>query len=61
MTSTPPMVGALQLLRRPWTRALRLWDQISIYLPILLMGALALGTYWLVRNSPVLSVPETAK
>lgn len=61
MTSTQPMVGALHLLRRPWARALRLWDQISIYLPILLMGALALGTYWLVRNSPVLSTPEMAK
>jgi len=35
---------------------LRLWDQVSIYLPIILMGLLALGTYWLVRNTP----PATA-
>ena len=35
---------------------LRLWDRLSIYLPIILMGVLALGTYWLVRNTP-LQVP----
>lgn len=28
------------------------WDRLSIYLPIALMGLLALGTYWLVENSP---------
>lgn len=28
------------------------WEQFSIYLPILLMGILALGTYWLVRSTP---------
>ncbi len=49
-----------QLLRQPWTRLLRLWDHISIYLPILMMGMLALGTYWLVRNSPVFNAPEAA-
>lgn len=31
----------------------RVWDRISIYLPIILMGVLALGTYWLVRNAPL--------
>ena len=30
----------------------RIWGMFSIYLPILLMGLLALGTYWLVRNAP---------
>ncbi len=30
----------------------RVWDWMSIYLPILLMGLLALGTWWLVRNAP---------
>lgn len=29
------------------------WDRLSIYLPIILMGVLALGTYWLVRSTPV--------
>ncbi len=28
------------------------WDQFSQYLPVLLMGLLALGTWWLVRNAP---------
>ena len=30
-----------------------LWDRLSIYLPVILMGVLALGTYWLVRSTPV--------
>ena len=34
------------------------WDQASIYLPIILMGLMALGTYWLARNTPVLSLRE---
>lgn len=28
------------------------WDQLSVYLPVLLMALLALGTWWLVRNAP---------
>lgn len=32
----------------------RVWDRITIYLPVLLMGVLALGSYWLVRNAPSL-------
>lgn len=31
----------------------RALDRVSIYLPILLMGLLALGTYWLARNAPL--------
>lgn len=59
-TASLPAKTLLQVLRRPWARALRLWDYVSIYLPVLLMGALALGTYWLVRNSPVFNGPEAA-
>lgn len=33
-----------------WLR--RAWDRAALYLPIVLMGLLALGTYWLVRSSP---------
>ena len=55
------MTPKLRILHKPWRRALRTWDQVSIYLPVVLMGALALGTYWLVRNSPVFSNPEAAK
>ncbi|MDE2604460.1 MAG: LPS export ABC transporter periplasmic protein LptC [Burkholderiales bacterium] len=34
---------------RGWRRA---WDRITIYLPVILMGILALGTYWLARTTP---------
>jgi lipopolysaccharide export system protein LptC len=30
----------------------RAWDRLTIYLPVLLMGVLALGTYWLARTTP---------
>ncbi len=33
-------------------RRLRPWDLLSAWLPLLLMGALALGTWWLVRHAP---------
>lgn len=29
-------------------------DRMTLYLPIILMGLLALGTYWLVRSTPLL-------
>jgi lipopolysaccharide export system protein LptC len=35
------------------------FDRVSIYLPIILTAALALGTYWLVRNAPKLLAPMT--
>ena len=35
----------------------RALDRLTIYLPIILMGLLALGTYWLARNTPVLQAP----
>jgi lipopolysaccharide export system protein LptC len=40
----------------------RTWDRITIYLPIILMGLLALGTYWLARTTPVFApnAPEAA-
>lgn len=34
-----------------WTR--RWFDLLSAYLPLLLMALLALGTWWLVKNTPV--------
>jgi lipopolysaccharide export system protein LptC len=37
------------------------WDRASIYLPIILMGVLALGTYWLVRSTPVFTPPEAPR
>ncbi len=35
------------------------WDRLAIYLPIMLMGLLALGTYWLVRSTPLLAPTTT--
>ena len=29
-----------------------LWDRLSIYLPIVLMGLFALATFWLIRSAP---------
>ncbi|MDR0224785.1 MAG: LPS export ABC transporter periplasmic protein LptC [Burkholderiaceae bacterium] len=42
-----------------WRRA---GDRLSLYLPVLLLGMLALGTWWLVRNAPqpLASGPEKA-
>ena len=40
-------------------RLRRVWDLASIYLPVILMGLLALATWWLVRNAPKpLAEPE---
>lgn len=36
----------------------RAWDRLSIYLPVLLMGLLALGSWWLVRNAPEPQAPQ---
>ena len=33
------------------------WEQVSLYLPVMLMGLLALGTWWLVRNAPMPQLP----
>jgi lipopolysaccharide export system protein LptC len=37
------------------------WESLSVYLPIILMGVLALGTYWLARNTPVLGPAEVQR
>ncbi len=37
-----------------------LLDRLTLYLPVLLMGVLAMATYWLVRSSPTASVPTPA-
>lgn len=45
----------------PWKLVRSTWERITIYLPIILMGLLALGTYWLARNAPGLSPVEVAR
>ena len=55
-------MSTASIARRPlFSRLPRAWDRVSIYLPLLLMGALALGTYWLVRNTPVFGNVETTR
>lgn len=44
-----------------WLFIRRLADQMAIYLPLLLMAALALGSYWLVRNAPVTPISAGEK
>ena len=47
--------------RRSRPRSLaRLLDRVSMYAPLLMMGVLALGTYWLVRNTPNAPTAHTA-
>ena len=51
---TPALRG--RAIAMPWR--VRVLDAMSTYLPLLLMGLLALGTWWLVKNTPV---PEVAR
>jgi lipopolysaccharide export system protein LptC len=46
----PPAVGNPTRMALPWHARLR--DGLSTYLPLLLMGLLALATWWLLKNSP---------
>ena len=43
-----------------WHGMLRQWDRLAIYMPLLTMGVLALGTYWLVRNTPTFTLQQPA-
>ena len=47
---TPGRRGGLALV-------LRLWDRLTIYLPLLVTGLLALVTYWLVSSAPPAPAP----
>ena len=46
-----PATGRDRALAMPWPA--RLLDTTSAYLPVLLMALLALGTWWLVKNTPL--------
>jgi len=48
------------LLRRAALGLRRGWEAVSIYLPVLLMGVLALATYWMVQRTPALIEPQAA-
>lgn len=45
-------VGARAGVMTTWSNIRRAWDRLALYLPIILMGIMAMGTYWLVRSSP---------
>lgn len=57
-TLMPP--PRLPLAKKPglWAHSRSLWDRTAIYMPVLTMGLLALGTYWLVRNTPLFNAPQ---
>lgn len=44
--------------RSAWSLVRAAWERTSVYLPIILMGLIALGTYWLARNTPSFGVAE---
>ena len=61
--NTAALVPVLRVERRavarvPWR--VRLLDAVATYLPLLLMGLLALGSWWLVKNTPLTEAPPPA-
>jgi len=41
----------------PLARLHRGWDRAAVYLPVLTMGLLALGSYWILRSAPEPQAP----
>ena len=37
------------------------WDRFLLYLPLVCMGVLALGSYWMVRSAPPIAEPVSPK
>ena len=56
----PPSVTTMRI-RRWGPRLAWAWDRASIYLPVLLMGGLALGSYWVVRQTPAAPEPPAQR
>ncbi|MGJ7509377.1 LPS export ABC transporter periplasmic protein LptC [Variovorax sp. GT1P44] len=48
-------------MRSAWRLLRKGIDRATIYLPLILTAALALGTYWLVRSAPKLTAPTPAE
>ncbi len=57
LSPAPGAPGARRLARSLWA----FWDRLAIYLPLVLMALLALGTYWMVRVSPPLPEVQEAR
>ncbi len=51
------MTPAMAAPARPRQLLRQAWERLSLYLPVLLMGLLALGTWWLVRSAPRPELP----
>jgi lipopolysaccharide export system protein LptC len=50
-----------EALARAWAGLRHAGDRLLVYLPVILMGLVALGTYWLARNTPVFSAPAAVR
>ncbi len=59
--STTAMARTLQVFRICGQGFAGLWERLSLYLPLVMMGLLAVGTYWLVRNTPAAYEAEAAR
>jgi lipopolysaccharide export system protein LptC len=57
-TDAAAPIAAPRRVRSPWYR--RALDAASAYLPLLLMALLALGTWWLVKNTPLFDTGREA-
>lgn len=56
--SASPSEPTARRVAAPWR--LRVVDVVSAYLPLLLMALLALGTWWLVKNTPLFEAGRAA-
>jgi len=56
--SPPAAPPASHFVTQPWRW--RVFEWVSAYLPLLLMALLALGTWWLVKNTPLSGEERTA-
>ena len=54
----PAVAAATRAASLPWSA--RVFDALSTYLPVLLMALLALGTWWLIKSTPVPEAERTA-
>lgn len=58
LQASEPREPASRWTALPWPA--RLLDTLSAYLPLLLMGLMALGSWWLVKNTPGDEAPRAA-
>ena len=59
--SATVMTRTLHALRACGQSFSGIWERLSLYLPLAMMGLLAVGTYWLVRNTPAAYEAEAVR